>query len=380
MDKIYQTIIIGAGPAGLIAGQYLEDALILDKKEEIGKPIQCGEGLSQKALEFQEIEPDPSWISSEIHKIERITPNGKVIGRFHEEIMGYILDKAAFEKFLFNKCKARIQLNNQVVELESENGLWKVKTENGQVLRSNYLIGADGVYSIVRKKIFPEQQEKMEFLSAIEYLVETEKEFDTKTMKVYLDNEKYPQGYAWIFPKSENRANIGVGGKGNLLEKFNEFSEKIVRENYGGYRLLENKSGVIPLNNSQLKILKEKAMLVGDAAGLADPLFKGGTNQAMYSAKIAAECILRNEVALYESKIKAMPFADPQLIEMSRIFFSFENEVLDELGEVLESKGTSYSKTVPGIFEIISKPYLRKSFYKIFKFFTIWRKNRDYLW
>jgi len=33
MKKVYQTIIIGAGPAGLIAGQYLEDALILDKKK-----------------------------------------------------------------------------------------------------------------------------------------------------------------------------------------------------------------------------------------------------------------------------------------------------------------------------------------------------------
>jgi len=35
-EKIYETIIIGAGPAGLIAGRYLKDALILDKKKEIG--------------------------------------------------------------------------------------------------------------------------------------------------------------------------------------------------------------------------------------------------------------------------------------------------------------------------------------------------------
>lgn len=31
-EKIYETIIIGAGPAGLTAGRYLKDALILEKK------------------------------------------------------------------------------------------------------------------------------------------------------------------------------------------------------------------------------------------------------------------------------------------------------------------------------------------------------------
>jgi len=67
--KVYQTIIIGAGPAGLIAGQYLENSLILDRKKKIGEPVQCGEGISRKVLEMQGIKPDPAWISCEIYKL-----------------------------------------------------------------------------------------------------------------------------------------------------------------------------------------------------------------------------------------------------------------------------------------------------------------------
>ena len=117
MEKIYQTIIIGAGPAGLIAGQYLEDALILDKKQEIGKPVQCGEGISRKALEMQRIEPNPDWISCEIHKVERIMPNGKAIGSFHQEPIGYVIDREKFEKYLARSSKAKIKLNTEVVKV-----------------------------------------------------------------------------------------------------------------------------------------------------------------------------------------------------------------------------------------------------------------------
>ena len=381
MSKFYKTIIIGAGPAGLIAGNHLRDALILDKKKEIGKPVQCGEGISKNALAMQGIKPNNDWICCEIYKIERIMPSGKTIGRYHKDSMGYVIDREKFEKYLAKDIKAEIRLNIKVVDLRFKDDLWEVITDSGEVFKARHIIGADGPSSIVRRKIFSENQNKMNFISTIEYLIELGNEINTKKVSFFFNNKKYNSGYAWIFPKSKNIANIGACGRGNFSEEFKSFLEKDVRKKYGNYNILENRSGNIPIANiSQCKVYKDKAFLLGDATGLADPVFKGGMNQAMISGKIAAECISENNCDLYETKIKTMPFANEKLIRASKIFYLLDNDTFNELGEVFEEKGASYLKTLPGVIGFLSKSNLRKNGFNLFKSLSFWKKNNDYLW
>jgi digeranylgeranylglycerophospholipid reductase len=172
----YQTIIVGAGPAGLLAGRYLGNSLILEKKKEIGKPVQCGEAISRRALAFQDIKPSSDWVCCEIHRLARIMPNGKSMGAWHKKPIGYVIDRDRFEKHLAGNCQAEIKLNTEVVDLSQKNNLWEVITKNGEVFRAKYVIGADGPFSIVRRKVFPENEQKIDFIPAIEYLVETERD------------------------------------------------------------------------------------------------------------------------------------------------------------------------------------------------------------
>lgn len=378
MSRFYKTIIIGAGPAGLIAGKCLGgDTLILDKKKEIGKPVQCGEGVSKNALAMQGIKPNNNWICCKIHKVERIMPNGKIIGRFHKDFIGYVIDREKFEKYLAQDIKAEIRLNIKVIDIIFRNDLWEVTIESGEVLKAKYIIGADGPSSIIRRKIFPENQNKMKFIPTIEYLIETEKELNVNTLKIYLDNEKYDHGYAWIFPKSKNIANIGACGQGNFSEEFKKFLEEVAKKDYGNYNILENRSGNIPIANvSQCKVYKNRVFLVGDATGLADPIFKGGISQAMMSSRIAAKCILENDCNSYEAKIKAMPSVDVKLIEVGDILYGLDNNIINELEKVFRGNSSFLKK----IFIVISKPNLRKNFFKILKFFLVWKKRHNYLW
>lgn len=372
MDNKYQTIIIGAGPAGLTAGIYLKDALILEKEKEIGIPVQCAEGISQESLERQGIQPNPDWISTTIDTIEVYIASGRKVS-FMGEKLGYIIDRPAFEKALVQKCKAEIKLNTKVVHIEKVGNFWEIKTAQGEVFQGEYLIGADGPLSIVRTKLFPE--EKIEVLPTYEYLVELEKEIPASVMKMYFDKERFPEGYVWVFPKAKNRANIGLGGKSNLDQRFKYFMEKFVKPEFGNYKLLENRSGTITWGGAKIKLYKDKVFLVGDAGALVDPVLGGGMNNAIVSARIAAQCILSNTPHTFEKKIKSLPFFSPDLIVAQKILYSLSNSVLDELVEALNKKGLSAFETLSGILNLVCNPELRKNAFKITKLFFILRKS-----
>ncbi len=380
MDNFYQTIIIGAGPGGLVAGKYLKDALILDKKRTLGSPVQCGEGISQKALDMQDIDPDPSWISCNIHRMARYSPKGYSMGGYSSNPKGYIIDREKFEKFLSRFCQARIRLDTKVISLDKKGKNWEIKTETGEIFLGKYVIASDGPHSLVRRKFFPNTQRKLSFFCGIGYLVEFDQEIDTKTAEFHLDNEFYKNGYGWFFPKSKTSANIGIGGDRVKWNMFEEFLADKIKSRFGDFKILKNRSGVVPSGGFQGEICKDGLMLVGDAAGLADPIFDGGMTQAMQSAKIATKCILEDRVESYEEEIKNRPFSNPRILEAKKAFYSLDNESLNELGKLLDNKSSSYLKTFSGLIKVFSNKTLRKNKRNLYNFFSVWVRVKDYLW
>jgi len=374
MKNFFETIIIGAGPGGLSCGRHLDDALILEQKEEIGKPVQCAEGLTKYFLDILDIRPDPNWISATINDSQTILPNGKSAGLSAKE-GGYILDRIKFEKFLAGQCRAKIQLQKRVVEIRREENLWRIKTQDGEEFQSKYLVGADGPASLVRRKIF---QEEVTIYPCLQYLVELEKEVDCKTMKLYFDQERFPMGYAWFFPKSKNTANIGLGsgGKLNLQTALNDFMENTVRKELGNYRFLKNISGVIPMVREPIRLIKDNVFLVGDAGAMVDPITAGGIGNAMVAGQQAAKCILAKNIDSYPSKIGFLSCFNRGSFLAQDILYSLDNKSLNEAGEILEEKGGDilYLKKFSALPYLLSKPNLRKNIFKIIKLILIYKK------
>ena len=69
-DMEYDVLVIGGGPGGSMAARYAAEngmkTLMVEKRQEIGSPVRCGEGIARIWLNECGIEPDPAWISHEV--------------------------------------------------------------------------------------------------------------------------------------------------------------------------------------------------------------------------------------------------------------------------------------------------------------------------
>ena len=380
MPKPYHTIIIGAGIAGLNAGRHLkETTLILDKKKEIGLPVQCGEGISIQALNREHIEPDPKWIRAYIHQIKRIMPNGKYIGEWHEDPYALVLDREGFEKELARRVRWEIRLDTQVTKIKKENEVWLVQTASGDQLRSTHLIGADGPGSLVADQVF---KTRHLLVPAMNYSVAFEGPLPADELQMYIGENIAPMGYGWFFPISNHRANVGllIKHKGKIKYYFQSFINSILKPLFGNFTLLENKSGPLPVNGFTPPFTDNKAFLIGDAGAFTDPIFEGGMNMALLTGRLCADSINKNDPDRYEKDINTLPFSGEDLVKAQKIFFGMGDEVLNDLGEVIDGAGTSFLSTKEGQKAFMSKPNLVKNRAAIAEFARIWGVAKPYLW
>ena len=98
MKSAYDVIVVGAGPGGSTAARYAADlgldTLLLEKRQEVGAPVRCAEGICTLTMK-RFIEPDPSWVAMVINRCRLIAPNGKFV-EIEAPGEGLILERKKF--------------------------------------------------------------------------------------------------------------------------------------------------------------------------------------------------------------------------------------------------------------------------------------------
>ncbi|MDN5310535.1 MAG: digeranylgeranylglycerophospholipid reductase [Methanolobus sp.] len=366
MKDQYDVIVVGAGPAGSIAAKTAAmkglSVLMIEKRQEIGDPVRCAEGVSKVWLR-KHIEPDHRWICADVKGSRIFSPDGTMI-EMAEEIaggeVGYVLERKIFDRALAYesaKAGAEVMVKTRATGLIIENGFVRgvrlMHLGEEREVRSKLVIGADGVESKVGRWAGIDTSLKPADLETCAQFLMSGTGIDQNYCYFYLGNEIAPCGYIWIFPKGEDLANVGIGILGNKSGKKHavDYLKDFVGQKFPDAKILEIDVGGVPVSGSIERTIANGLMLVGDAARQSDPITGGGIINAMEAGKIAGEvayeAISRNDVStsmleLYEKRWRqTIGLEIDNSLIVKDVFVSFTDKEINSLAHSLE--GVNFS-------------------------------------
>ncbi len=302
IDKSYDIIVAGAGPAGSMAAwqaaRHQLKVLLLEKDREVGTPVRCAEGVAKKDLEnLLEQDITPGCIAAEISKFRLVAPDGTSVYINIDET-GYVLHRRLFDYELALKAaRAGVQLVTSAEVLgilrngRNIEGVEVLLEGKRMFVRSRIVIAADGVESRVARWAGIDSTVKVKDMETCVQYTLAGIPLDSDTCDFYFSQEFAPGGYAWIFPKGDNTANVGLGISGNIARKKSPeaYLEIFLNRYFPQSSVVSCTVGGVPVDKTLKKIVANGFMVVGDAAHQTNPISGGGIVSGMIAGKTAGE-------------------------------------------------------------------------------------------
>ncbi|WP_297506108.1 NAD(P)/FAD-dependent oxidoreductase [Thermococcus sp.] len=377
MSWKYDVVVVGSGIAGPIIARNVAKAgfsvLLIDKKWAIGTPKQCAEGISVKVFDKYDIPYDKRFINREIYGAKLYSPSGYELELRYKEVSGVILERKVFDKMLAYyaaKAGADVLARTEALDVIKKDGKIvgiKAKHEDEPVeVYADIIVAADGVEStIARKAGINTYAPPHEFDSSYEYEMLIEG-FDPDLIHLWFGNEVAPRGYVWVFPKDEDRANVGIGIASDHPETAKYYLDKWLKENKIPMRkILEVNVGVVPVGGFVKELAKDNVVVVGDAARQVNPMHGGGMAEAMEAGTIASKWIVKaleeENISLLQNYTKEWWETDGKRLErvlkVRRVTEKLTDEDLDLFIQILS--GADAEKIASGDYVEVIKTLLK---------------------
>jgi len=308
-------IAIGAGPAGSTLASNIAKAgfdVFLIDKGDFPREKACGGALIRYENSSFRFDLD---LSDEI--IEK-----KVDGSlFHfpwgtkkvSSLCGVSFSRRVFDSYLAERAVmngAAFISNTQAYDVtRSREELYvhlkNQRTREKQIAKTKLVAFCDGVSTLARKIGFGFERRPSN--TAVSALYEMEwKDNPIDCFEFYLDSKISPWGYGWIFPKKD-AINVGVFClMSHMQHNIKEYLDTLVRKHHEaskklrGKRIVRFSSALIPLAHAK-SLHKQSALVIGDSAGMVDPIWGAGIKYAISGGKVAARvavnCLQENDLS-----------------------------------------------------------------------------------
>ncbi len=294
--------IVGGGPAGAVAAALLATGdsrvLLFDEKLAWEKP--CGGGLTHKALRQYPFLAGTGGDShpAEHKNVERnlvetcelISPSGRRV-RFHMQHPVAIFSRLALNGLLLERARrAGVAIHKEhITRIERAEGHWQLFTPEHEY-RASHVILAAGARNLFRAQ-FLSPISPSDLMVTVGYFI------PGRTSLMQIQFLKGITGYIWVFPRADH-VSAGIAGKmgETSTAELRRILERWLAEN--GFRLSESRffSHILPSFRAQtfatLEVCGEGWAMIGDSAGLVDPITGEGLYYALRSAELCASAIL----------------------------------------------------------------------------------------
>jgi electron transfer flavoprotein-quinone oxidoreductase len=353
---LYDVIVIGAGPAGSEAAFRLAKRghkVLIVEKEAATREKACAGGVGR--IEPDEFgQPPNNIIEREITQLLFVS-RGLYRANFSIDHSLITVMRSKYDSWLQRRAieqGAKIIEKTRVKKVMLK-GNPKIIVNSGTILKTRLLVDASGAQSVIRRSLGLGWSRE-DIAIAVQYHIKlSSQEIDEKIgncCELYYDSTSAPEGYYWIFPKRDIVA-VGIGASAsrlqsyriNLKEKLDFFINKhpLVSPKLHNGKIKLRQSAILPFGICK-KIVYPNAVIVGDAGGFVNPIFKDGIYSARKSAEIASkygnaflETGQQEQLSGYELKIKAR-FHNQR--ESNRLIGNILND--DEIIDKLIQKAT----------------------------------------
>lgn len=379
-------LVAGAGPAGSMAALFAVkggcSVALLDRNERVSHPVRCGEGIGLKGLTASIDAIEQRWIQTCITRLTMISPSGIRVALSHIE-KGFILDRELMDNDLVQravKSGASYFPSTPVVSISFDGKRRYTCRTPTETFTASCVVLADGVESRLARDLGWNTAMSLEDIESCAFCHVVHDSIRDDTVELYIGNKRAPGGYVWVMPRESGKANVGLGILGSRCSSgmAKQLLEKFIRERFSDCTVSNLHCGGVPVGRWVRPLVRDGALLVGDAARQVNSISGGGIAYALYAGRLAGESIAHAysangiDYALLKDyqKIWAARFGRQQVRS-----YTLKKALMNADDSFYNSIAQSFAKTDPdkiGILQIFLRAFIRHPVF-LLKAFMLFR-------